>query len=64
MWETKTIMPINNQQYLEDKPYVQFLWPESSPSVNNQINETNQRIISNKKEFSLKWKNCKILDGS
>ena len=44
----QTIMPINNQQYLEDKPYVQFLWPESSPSVNNQINETNQRIISNK----------------
>jgi len=44
----QTIMPINNQQYLEDKPYVQFLWPESSPSVNDQINETNQRIISNK----------------
>ena len=44
----QTIMPINNQQYLEDKPYVQFLWPQSSPSVNDQINETNQRIISNK----------------
>ena len=44
----QTIIPINNQQYLEDKPYVQFLWPQSIPSVNDQINETNQIIIRNK----------------
>ena len=43
----QTIMPINNKQYLEDKPYVEFLWPEYSPSINEQVIELNNFIIRN-----------------
>ena len=43
----QTIMPINNKQYLEDKPYVEFLWAENSPSINEQVIQLNNFIIQN-----------------
>jgi len=47
----QTILPINNQQYLDDKPHYQFLYPEY-PSINNQINRTNE-IISKNNDFEI-----------
>jgi len=43
----QTIMPINNKQYLEDKPYVEFLWPEYNPSINEQVIQLNNFIKQN-----------------
>ena len=40
----QTILPINNQQYLDDKPDYQFLYPDY-PSINGQINKTNEIIL-------------------
>lgn len=40
----QTILPINNQQYLEDKPDYRFLYPDY-PSINDQINKTNEIIL-------------------
>ena len=40
-------MPINNKQYLEDKPYVEFLWPEYNPSINEQVIQLNNFIKNN-----------------
>ncbi len=40
----QTIMPINNKQYLEDKPYVEFLWSKYKPSINKQIIQLNNFI--------------------
>ena len=48
----QTILPINNQQYLDEKPQVNFLWPSFYPSVNQQINETN-KILRNNNEFEV-----------
>ena len=48
----QTIMPINNKQYLEDKPYVEFLWKGYSPSINKQVLQLNNFIIQNK-EFEI-----------
>lgn len=48
----QTIMPINNKQYLEDKPYVEFLWPENSPTINEQVIQLNNFIIKNE-EFEI-----------
>ena len=44
----QTIMPINNKQYLKDKPYVKFLWKGYSPSINEQVLQLNNFIIQNK----------------
>ena len=43
----QTIMPINNKQYLEDKPYVEFLWPQYNPSINEQVIQLNNFIKQN-----------------
>ena len=43
----QTIMPINNRQYLEDKPYVEFLWPQYNPSINEQVIQLNNFIKQN-----------------
>ena len=43
----QTIMPINNKQYLEDKPYVEFLWPRYRPSINEQVIQLNNFIKQN-----------------
>lgn len=43
----QTIIPINNQQYLKDKPNVDFLFPYYEPSINEQINEVNKILKSN-----------------
>ena len=48
----QTILPINNQQYLDEKPQVNFLWPSFYPSVNQQIIETN-KILRNNNEFEI-----------
>ena len=48
----QTIMPINNQQYLDEKPQVNFLWPTYYPSVNQQINATN-KILKENHEFEI-----------
>ena len=48
----QTIMPINNQQYLDEKPHVNFLWPTYYPSVNQQINATN-KILKENHEFEI-----------
>lgn len=48
----QTILPINNQQYLDQKPNIEFLWPSFYPSVNQQINETN-KILANNGEFKI-----------
>ena len=48
----QTILPINNQQYLDEKPQVNFLWPSFYPSVNQQINETN-KLLRNNNEFEV-----------
>ena len=45
-------MPINNQQYLDEKPQVNFLWPTYYPSVNQQINATN-KILKENHEFEI-----------
>ena len=47
----QTILPINNQQYLDDKPQYKFLYPDY-PSVNGQINKTNE-IISKNNDFEI-----------
>ena len=47
----QTILPINNQQYLDDKPHYQFLRP-NYPSINDQINRTN-KIISKNNDFEI-----------
>ena len=43
----QTIMPINNKQYLLDKPYVEFLWPGYNPSINEQVIQLNNFIKQN-----------------
>ncbi len=48
----QTIMPINNQQYLDEKPQINFLWPTYYPSVNQQINATN-KILKENHEFEI-----------
>ena len=48
----QTILPINNQQYLDEKPQVNFLWTNYYPSVNHQVNETN-KILKENNEFEI-----------
>ena len=48
----QTIMPINNRQYLDEKPQVNFLWSTYYPSVNQQINATN-KILKENHEFEI-----------
>ena len=48
----QTILPINNQQYLDEKPQVNFLWTTYYPSVNQQVNETN-KILKENNEFEI-----------
>ena len=36
---TQTIIPINNNQYLTEKPNIEFLHVDYSPSINEQINK-------------------------
>ena len=48
----QTILPINNQQYLDEKPQVNFLWTNYYPSVNQQVNETN-KILKENNEFEI-----------
>jgi len=43
----QTILPINNEQYLNKKPNIEFLLPNYSPSINEQINEVNKILKSN-----------------
>jgi lysophospholipase L1-like esterase len=45
-------MPINNQQYLDEKPQVNFLWKTYYPSVNQQVNKTN-KILKENNEFEI-----------
>ena len=47
----QTILPINNQQYLDEKPHYQFLY-SNYPSINDQINKTNE-IISKNNDFEI-----------
>ena len=44
---TQTIIPINNNQYLSDKPNIEFLHVDYSPSINEQIDEVNKILKSN-----------------
>ena len=44
---TQTIIPINNNQYLTEKPNIEFLHVDYSPSINEQINEVNKIIKNN-----------------
>ena len=44
---TQTIIPINNNQYLNEKPNIEFLHVDYSPSINEQINEVNKILKSN-----------------
>ena len=44
---TQTIIPINNNQYLTEKPNIEFLHVDYSPSINEQINEVNKNLKSN-----------------
>ena len=44
---TQTIIPINNNQYLTEKPNIEFLHIDYSPSINEQINEVNKILKSN-----------------
>ena len=44
---TQTIIPINNNQYLTEKPNIEFLHVDYSPSINEQINEVNENLMSN-----------------
>lgn len=44
---TQTIIPINNNQYLTEKPNIEFLHVDYSPSINEQINEVNKILKSN-----------------
>lgn len=44
---TQTIIPINNNQYLTEKPNIEFLHADYSPSINEQINEVNKILKSN-----------------
>ena len=48
----QTILPINNRQYLDEKPQVNFLWSTYYPSVNQQINATN-KILKENHEFEI-----------
>ena len=48
----QTILPINNRQYLDEKPQVNFLWSTYYPSVNQQINATN-KILKENNEFEI-----------
>jgi lysophospholipase L1-like esterase len=49
----QTILPVNNQQYLEVKKVdYNFLLPGYSPTVNEQVNQTNS-ILKNNKEFKV-----------
>ena len=43
---TQTIIPINNNQYLTDKPNIEFLFDNYSPSINEQIDKVNKIIKS------------------
>ena len=43
----QTIIPINNNQYLTEKPNIEFLHIDYSPSINEQINEVNKILKSN-----------------
>tara|TARA_S200000501_G_scaffold354750_1_gene375758 strand:- start:524 stop:1195 length:672 start_codon:yes stop_codon:yes gene_type:complete len=43
----QTILPINNEQYLSEKPNIEFLLPYYSPSINEQINEVNKILKRN-----------------
>ena len=43
---TQTIIPINNNQYLTEKPNIEFLHVDYSPSINEQINKVNKIIRS------------------
>ena len=42
---TQTIIPINNNQYLTEKPNIEFLHVDYS--INEQINEVNKILKSN-----------------
>tara|TARA_B100000886_G_scaffold243444_1_gene170982 strand:- start:3319 stop:4002 length:684 start_codon:yes stop_codon:yes gene_type:complete len=42
----QTILPINNKQYLSEKPNIEFLFDNYSPSINEQIDEVNKIIKS------------------
>ena len=44
---TQTVIPINNNQYLTEKPNIEFLHIDYSPSINEQINEVNKILKSN-----------------
>ena len=44
---TQTIIPINNNQYLTEKPNIEFLHVDYSPSINEQINKVNKIIKNN-----------------
>jgi lysophospholipase L1-like esterase len=44
---TQTIIPINNNQYLTEKPNIEFLHADYSPSINEQINEVNKNLKRN-----------------
>ena len=49
----QTILPVNNPQYLEVKKVdYNFLLPDYSPTVNEQVNQTNS-IIKDNKEFKV-----------
>ena len=49
----QTILPVNNEQYLNVKKVdYNFLKPDYSPTVNEQINQTNT-ILKNNKEFEI-----------
>ena len=39
---TQTILPINNEQYLNKTPNIEFLLPGYEPSINEQINQVNK----------------------
>ena len=43
----QTTLPINNEQYLNKKPNIEFLFSNYTPSVNEQINEVNKILKSN-----------------
>ncbi len=48
----QTILPINNRQYLDEKPQINFLWTTYYPSVNQQVNATN-KILKENNEFEI-----------
>ena len=48
----QTTLPINNEQYLNKKPNIEFLFSNYTPSVNEQINEVN-KILKNNSSFNV-----------